>query len=1078
MIKKLCICLIVFLPHLVLGQLAAFTLNLAKTDETCLGNGTLTFSTTGATAGATVTFYVYLLPDQVTPIAVQTTNTLAGQTSGTYLVNAIQVLGTEQNTQSATITINSNIVPLDYFISSTTATCNDGTLTVNVTAGVGAQYEILAGPVTRPLQATPLFTALPGGLYTVRVFDNCGDATVIAHNVSAGASTVTISQASFNPQLPACNLLAISHTLSAQPNQSLHYPLQLSYAIHAPDGSLQTVFDTLTGGAATDQEISAQIPFFYDQPYSYDLTVVDSCGNTFVLNVPVDLEFDVSLINMIAKCGGFYLSIDAFIYMPNLQVSFTDFPPGFDPAAFNIQHPGPFGGTPIEYGNFNNAVPFGHYAISVTDGCGHTAVADIELVDEPAHPQHTPQPWAGCQSNISDVTVAVPPFLIVAAVITAAPTAYGTVPDDVSSHVNAQGELELFGLITGNYTVILTDDCGNEYEYDFFVQDVVTQLYAAARPVCEPGKGSVWLNGGSTQLTAVQMTAAPPGFGQAMPLDVSSYIGAGGVFSMTDLPPGTYSFSALNNCGITNTATVQVIGYEVTSTDFTLLPHCGSFDFNLAHVTNSVINVYWLQKFNPLTNTWGHPANGTPYVEGTNPNALNSYAVQNNMTTLNLTFLGMFRIIKSFQGFDDGNISTSRICVEVIREFEFDGRIQFTGIEKINCDGTQIDVKLHAIGAPPLTYSIIEKNGQPFFVNNGTNNVFLNLDPAIYTFRVGQSCGDFRNYIADVSQLPSLVVAQQPGDMAACDDASQDGTATFVLTDQDAAVLGSLNPAAYTISYHLSSADAATGNNPLPPVYNSGNQLIYCRLKHNNTADCYAVVAFSLIVRPYLGENFDIIVCENQTVTLNPGNGFLSYQWSTGQTTPSIVVGQAGQYTVNVVKSYPSGNCTGQFVFNVTTAEAPEIDHLNIVDWTFDENSIEVVLTNGNSGNYLYSLDNLNFQQSPVFDNLPIGTYTVYVKDAHCGSDQKNALLLNYPKFFTPNGDGINDFWKVRYSDLEPGMKTFIYDRYGKLITSFTHQSRGWDGTLNGRQLPSTDYWFVVVRADGRNLKGHFAMKR
>lgn len=1069
---------IVSFPNIVLGQLPNFTLNVANTNETCLGNGTLAFSTSGTTAGATVTFYIYLLPNLSSPIAVQTSNILSGQTSGTYQVTAVQVLGADQNSQSATATISSTIVPLNYFINSTVATCNNGTLTVNVTNGIGVQYEILSGPITRSLQSSPVFTALPGGLYTVRVFDNCGDATVIAHTVSTSAtSTVIIGTASFAAGLPTCNTIDVTHILSTQPNQSLHYPFLITYNLHFPNGSSQIVTNILTSGMVTDQPVLAQIPFFYDQDYSYDLSVIDSCGNTFTLNTLVNLKFEVSLTNLIAKCGGYYLSIDAFTYMPNLHVTFTDAPTGFNPNTFNAQHPGPFSSSPVDYGNYTTPVPFGHYAIEVSDGCGHTAVADITLVDEPVNPQHTAQPKPGCQSNISDVKISIPRFIIVTAIITAAPAAYGSTPDDVSDLINIVGELELENLITGHYTVVLTDDCGNVYIYSFFVQDVTTSLSSVARPVCEVGKGSVWISGGDTTLTSVQMTAAPPEFVHALPYNVSSYIGSDGSCSMTDLPPGSYSFSALNICGITHSTTIEVIGYEVTSTNFTLFPHCGSFDFLLSHITNSVINVYWLQKFNPITNTWGHPLNGTPYINGTNPNALNSYPIQNNETMLNLTFLGTFRIIKSFQGFNEGNISASRICVEIIKEFVFDGHIQFIGIEKTNCDGNQIDVKLFAIGAPPLTYSIIEKNGLPFFVNNGTSNVFLNLAPAIYTFRVGQSCGDFRNYISDVAQLPSLSIAQQPNDMSACDDSSNDGTENFILTSQDASVLGTLNPSLYTITFHLSLNEAISVSNPLPSVYNSGSQIIYCRLQYN-ADDCYDIVTFNLIVRPYLGNQYNITLCENQTETLNPGNGFLSYHWSTGQTSQSIVVIQDGQYTVNVVKNYPSGNCTGQFTYNVMTSIAPEIDHLNIIDWTVDENSIEVVLVNSGFGNYEYSLDNVTFQNSPVFNNLPIGYYTVYVRDANCGGETINALLLNYPKFFTPNGDGINEYWKVRYSEYEPGMKTYIYDRFGKLITGFTPNSLGWDGSLNGKQLPSSDYWFVVVRTDGRNLKGHFTLKR
>lgn len=1081
MIRKLLfLYFIVLLPHVIWGQLTNFNLSVTKTDETCLGNGTLTFATSGTTAGSTVTFYVYKLPNQTTPVAVQTTTFLAGQTSGTYQVTAVQVLGPDQNSQSATITINSSIVPLSYYVTSTDAVCNNGTLTVHITSGVGAQYEIISGPVTRPLQPSPTFTLLPAGVYVVRTFDNCGNANVVTHTLLANPSNITIGPVSFpEPELSACNLITVSNLLSVGNNQSLIYPLELTYLIHFPNGSSQTIINILTSGLTTDEDAALEIPFFYDQLYSYDLIVKDGCGNIFTLNNnEIDLKLGVALIDQIAICGGYFLTVEAAYYMPGLQIVFTDAPPTFNPAAFNAQHPGPFPGPSFDYGNYNTPVPFGHYAIQVTDGCGHTAVSDITLIDQPSNPTHTPTPLPGCQSNISDVTIEIPRFIIVTAIITVAPAAYGPTPDDVSNQITGQGELVLPGLITGNYTVVMTDDCGNVYTYDFFVHDTATTISYGARPGCQIGKGSVRIRGNNTLLTSVIITSAPATFPHPLPYNASSYIGTAGDFSMQNLDPGSYSFAATDSCGLVNNVTIPVVGYAITSNDFTLTPHCGSFDISLSHNSNAVLETFWLQEFNPATNTWGNPVNGTPYVDGTDPNATNSYQIQNNTTTFNLTFLGVFRIIKSFQSFDDGTISPYKTCIEIVKEFVFDGLIQFTGIEKVNCNGNYMDVKLYAVGVPPLHYSIIEKNGLPFFVDNGTSNVFLNLLPAIYTFKVDQSCGDSRNFISDVAQLPSLAIAQQPNDMGACDDASNDGMELFTLTDQNADVLGGLNPTLYTITYHLTLNDASLNTNPLPSIYNSGNAEIFCRLKYNNSTDCFDVVSFHLMVHPHPGNQTTVSMCENQSVTLSPGNGFASYQWSTGQTGQSIVVNQDGQYTVNIVKVYPTATCSGQFIFNVVTVPAPIIDHLNIVDWTPNENSIEVILENNGSGNYEYSLDNITFQSSPVFNNLLVGYYTVYVRDSYCGGDTRNALLLNYPRFFTPNGDGINDYWKVQYSQYEPNMETYIYDRYGKLITSFTPESQGWDGNLNGNKLPSTDYWFVVVREDGRNLKGHFSMKR
>lgn len=1072
--------ILLLFPKVIFAQLANFTLSVSKTDETCLGNGTLTFATTGTTTGAIVTYYVYQLPNTTTAIAIQTSTSLGGRTNGTYQVTAVQVLGSEQNSQTTTITIDNAIIPLSYYVTSTNSVCNDGTMTVTTTNGTGAQYEIISGPVTRPLQATPLFTMLPSGVYQVRVYDACGDATVVTHTLLSGASSMTISPVSFpQDELSACNLIKVSNTLNAGTGDSLHYPLQITFLIHFPDGTSQTISQTITSGLTTGQDVGAEILFYYDQLYSYDLNVLDNCGNTYHLN---DNQIDKKLVALIigkpSKCGGYFLEAGASIYMPDIQIQFLDFPAGFDPYALNTTHPGPFSSQTAEYGTFLSPVPFGHYVIQVSDACGHIAIGETTLVDIPIEPTHEAVPLPGCLSDRSKVTIKILERQIQTAIITVAPTAYGMVPDDVSVFINSDYELVLLSLITGDYTVVLTDECGVQYSYDFFVEPLNTSISFAARAGCDLGKGSVRIRGNDTTLTSVIITSAPTSFAQTLPFTANSYISTDGNFSMGNLFPGTYIFQVTDSCGVSHTATINVIGYEITSTSFSITPHCGSFDLNFAHLSTAVAESFWLQKFDPITNTWGNPSTGTPYVDGTAPTSVNSFPILNNFNNLNLVFLGNFRVIKSYQSFDDGNIATFKTCIEIIETFEFNGQIQFTGIEKINCDGNFMDVKLFAIGVPPLHYTIILKDNLPFYVDNGTSNVFTNLAPAIYTFKVEQSCGDSRNYVADVAQLPSLAIANQADDMFACDDSSNDGKELFVLSDQDAIILGTQNPALYTITYHLSLADANANMNPLPTNYISGNDEIFCRLKYNNSIGCFDVVSFHLIVNPYLDNPpRSVSLCENQSTTITADNGFTSYLWSTGETTQTITVSQSGQYILNVVKAYPTGTCGGQFIYNVSTSSAPVIDHLNIKDWTDINNSIEVVLQNP-IGNYLYSLDNINFQSSNIFTNLLPGGYTVYVKDESCGDDEANAFLLNYPKFFTPNGDGTNDNWIIKFSHVEPNMKTFIYDRYGKLITSFKPGSSGWDGTLNGQMLPSTDYWFVVVREDGRNLKGHFAMKR
>ncbi|WP_396602917.1 T9SS type B sorting domain-containing protein [Algibacter sp. R77976] len=80
------------------------------------------------------------------------------------------------------------------------------------------------------------------------------------------------------------------------------------------------------------------------------------------------------------------------------------------------------------------------------------------------------------------------------------------------------------------------------------------------------------------------------------------------------------------------------------------------------------------------------------------------------------------------------------------------------------------------------------------------------------------------------------------------------------------------------------------------------------------------------------------------------------------------------------------------------------------------------------------------------------------------------------PKFFTPNNDGINDFW-ITPNPINRIASVNIYNRRGKLLKNITQIEKGWDGTCNGSKLPTDDYWYQIVYNDGETLLGHFSLK-
>jgi gliding motility-associated-like protein len=218
-------------------------------------------------------------------------------------------------------------------------------------------------------------------------------------------------------------------------------------------------------------------------------------------------------------------------------------------------------------------------------------------------------------------------------------------------------------------------------------------------------------------------------------------------------------------------------------------------------------------------------------------------------------------------------------------------------------------------------------------------------------------------------------------------------------------------------------------------------------------------------------------ICENNTITIDAGAGFDSYLWSNGATTQTISVANPGDFSVTVTDDYDTISCSSTKNFTVKKSNKATINTIETKDWTDNDNVITVFAT-GN-GDYEYSIDGFNYQASNQFTGLISGKYTVQVRDKNgCGTATNEVYLLMFQRFFTPNGDGYNDTWKIKFSDIEAGLTVKIFDRYGKIIKILSTNADSWDGTYNGTELSATDYWFVVTRANGIEYKGHFSLKR
>jgi len=267
-------------------------------------------------------------------------------------------------------------------------------------------------------------------------------------------------------------------------------------------------------------------------------------------------------------------------------------------------------------------------------------------------------------------------------------------------------------------------------------------------------------------------------------------------------------------------------------------------------------------------------------------------------------------------------------------------------------------------------------------------------------------------------------------------------------------------------------------SNPSNYSWYSSENTIYVRI--DSSDQCYQTVALNITLQksPIISIPDSIGLCENTSTVIDAGSGFDSYLWSTSEVTESITVSNEGSYWVTVTKDNSGIICSSTKAFLVTLSNVATISNIEVSDWTDTDNVIVVYLSSSSLGDYEYSLDGINYQDSNTISGLKSGDYTVYVRDKNgCGIVTQEVFILNYPKYFTPNGDGNHDTWSVKFSEKESTLVTKIFDRYGKFIKQLNAMS-SWDGTYNGNNLPSSDYWFIVTRANGKIYKGHFAMKR
>ncbi|OWK73184.1 hypothetical protein CBW16_10540 [Flavobacteriaceae bacterium JJC] len=364
-------------------------------------------------------------------------------------------------------------------------------------------------------------------------------------------------------------------------------------------------------------------------------------------------------------------------------------------------------------------------------------------------------------------------------------------------------------------------------------------------------------------------------------------------------------------------------------------------------------------------------------------------------------------------------------------------------------------------------------NEVTYSLQNFQNAVISNSSQYIFSDVSGNPLpADF-----DVSVLPKTVQFLMKDKSTGC--VSNVETVTFT---KGAASVLLANEAYYTLcdsdfdgktSFDLNSRKTDFTNDPaavfeyfkdlaltqtIPPVYTNETafaQTVY--LKITRPGFCPALAKINLKANTPTKSSTLLdkyFICYGETLNIDAGPENVSRKWSTGETSPTVNISKEGNYSVELTNSF---GCTYTHQFIVSDENQPKIEVVNQTN-----NSIEVI-ANGGVKPYRYYFNGVA-QSSNVLMNPTAASYTIQVESATgCFGEPKTIYFIKINNAFTPNSDGINDFWSIENLDKMENISVMIVDRYGNKVFETQDKNKvSWDGTSGGHPLSTASYWYTA----------------
>lgn len=746
------------------------------------------------TTGSTPYNYEIIAPSPVI-IAPQSSRIFNNLPSGAYTIRITDACGT-QVTIGAPITLGTSTAPT--LTATNTASCatNSGTITcLPTTANQGGgtyQYALIApSPVTRPNQASPIFTGLQAGAYTVQITDQCGLTGTVATTIAAagaftpgaGGSIVACNGSGYYGQIIVTSPQSFTSG-GPIPTGSGGGPYTYSLfdatnttQIVAPQSS--NIFSTILPTAGTP---------------THTVRVTDACGNTGTVTITINAPAALTSAAITAVTASCAASNTGVIRVSALPIGgLAPYSYSLIDAVSSVVVAAPQTATTF------NAVPANAtgYFVRATDACGNFITSTTALLfPASAVPTVTAATVASCATSSTGRITATPG---IGATLAGGTFSYALYDAANTVLVTGPQSSPVFNSIAaGTYTIRIIDRCGSIGTVAATVASGAAALTASGTPTgsCASGSNGVITGastGGSLPITYTLVN------------QVTSAIVAGPQANniFTGLSAGTYVVRVIDACAtITDSANIvlsNLVGTPTITTSTAL--DCGG---------TATIGAY------------GAAGNGGPYTyaicSGT---ACTTFGTYSPTSTFTINSSGTYRISVQDRC---GNATSSVDIVVTIPT-----RPTITGVTFTS-----------ACGPTTITPILIDVPNTPYYSVDGSN-----FGPTIGTLAIGNHTIIVADYNAGTYSCASAPFNFTINTFAPTGTSPQSLGSTQTVAD--IVVTGS------GIIWYASAADASAAVNPLPNSTVVTNNTTYYATQ--TIGGCASTTSLPVLVETFLGLN-------------------------------------------------------------------------------------------------------------------------------------------------------------------------------------------------------------------------------